>query len=119
MNLLDSTIGGSEDRQTASNGEASAAPQRQSPATSANAVLLTDEQAARYVLGVSPRTFSTLLTAAWMPQPISLGPRLRRWHRGELEAAIANAPRQAKPGSEPAQLARARIDRMKRTGVPA
>ncbi len=91
---------------------------RQAPIRSPGAALLTDEQAARDVMGISPRTFAEVMKEAWMPRPILLGPRLRRWHRAELEAAILNAPRQAAQGSEPAQLARGKIDAMKSRGVP-
>ncbi len=89
------------------------AARRNSPVRFASAALLTDEQAAREVLGISPRTFAEVMKESWMPRPIQLGPRLRRWSRLELEAAIQNAPRQAEPASEPAQLRRAKIDRMK------
>lgn len=82
--------------------------------------LLSDEQAAREVFGVSLRTFAKLLQAEWMPKPINaLGPRLRRWSRAELEAAILNMPRQETASNEPAQLRRAKIERLKRDGVPA
>jgi len=80
---------------------------------------LTDEQAARDVLGMSPRTFAEVMKAPWMPKPIVLGPRMRRWVRAELEAALVNAPRQTTQGSEPAQLRRAKIERMKAGGVAA
>ena len=105
--------GGTTLRQTQSNGKADRPASRQSPVRSASAALLTDEQAARDVFGVSPRTFAEVLKEPWMPKPIQLGPRLRRWSRVELEAAIVNAPRQAQPGGEPAQLRRAKIERMK------
>lgn len=74
--------------------------------------LLTDEQSAA-CLGISVRKFHDLRAEPWMPLPVVLGPRLLRWPRAELEAAIQNAPRQAQPASEPAQLRRAKIDRMK------
>jgi hypothetical protein len=38
---------------------------------------------------------------------------MRRWPRAELEAAIASMPRQEQAPSEPAQLRRQRIERMK------
>lgn len=105
--------GGQGISQTASNDKAAKPTAHQSPIRSTSAALLTDEQAARDVLGVSPRTFADLIKQPWMPRPIVLGPRLRRWHRAELEAAIANMPRQEQPASEPAQLRRQRIERMK------
>ncbi len=78
--------------------------------------LLSDKEAAR-VLGIGERTFAELIaTADWLPTPIVLGPRLRRWDADELiEAARTRAPRGAK-GQEPAQLRRARIERIKATG---
>lgn len=78
--------------------------------------LLSDREAAK-VLGVGDRTFADLIASAeWLPAPIVFGPRLRRWDVDELlEAARTKAPRGAK-GGEPAQLRRARIERMKATG---
>jgi hypothetical protein len=48
-----------------------------------------------------------------MPKPIQLGPRLLRWARSELDDAIANMPRQRSRVEQPAELRRARIERMK------
>lgn len=78
--------------------------------------LLSDREAAR-VLGVGDRTFAELIANAnWLPTPIVFGPRLRRWDADELlQAARTKAPRGAK-GAEPAQLRRARIERMNATG---
>lgn len=73
--------------------------------------LLSDVEAAAY-LGIGTSTFHGLRDKPWMPKPKQLGPRLLRWSRAELEAAIGNMPVQQQRG-EPAQLARARIDRMK------
>lgn len=115
--MIESKTSGRDGCQTPSTGAEAGLVRRQSPIRSARAALLTDEQAAREVLGISPRTFAEVMKEAWMPRPIQLGPRLRRWARVELEAAIQNAPRQAQPGSEPAQLARAKIEAMKRRGV--
>lgn len=117
--MSNSEHGGHALGQTASKDGASSPTRRQSPFRSAGAALLTDEQAARDVLGVSPRTFAEVMKADWMPKPIQLGPRLRRWSRAELEAAIAHAPRQAQPGGEPAQLRRAKIATLKARGVSA
>lgn len=76
-------------------------------------VLLDDEQSAA-LLGVSRRTFHALRAEPWWPvRAVVLGPRLTRWPRAELEQAIAVMPREKSKGSEPAQLARARIERMK------
>jgi predicted DNA-binding transcriptional regulator AlpA len=78
--------------------------------------LLTDREAAQ-VCGVGDRTYAELIaTADWLPEPIVLGPRLRRWDLDELlEALRTRAPRGTK-GSEPAQLRRARIERLKAGG---
>ena len=75
--------------------------------------LLTDEQAAAF-FGISVRKFHELRSerAGWMPAPIVLGPRLLRWSRSELEGAVQSMPRQQR-ASEPAQLLRARIEKLK------
>lgn len=117
--MLNADDGGQGSSQTTSNGRASSSATRQSPIRSATAALLTDEQAAREVLGMSARKFADVMKEPWMPRPVVLGPRMRRWVRSELEAAILNAPRQAVAQGEPAQLARAKIDRMKARGVAA
>lgn len=111
--------GGHGIRQTPNEDKPSGPATRQAPNRSASAALLTDEHAARDVLGISARKFADVMKEPWMPRPVVLGPRMRRWVRVELEAAILNAPRQAMPGSEPAQLRRAKIDRMKAGGVAA
>jgi len=81
--------------------------------------LLNDRQAAD-LLGVGERTFLDMIASAeWLPVPIALGPRMRRWDAAKLmEAVRSKAPRATK-GSEPAQLRRARIERMKATGNAA
>lgn len=90
------------------------------PATPARVVLLTAEQAAREVFGISERSFHALRTEPWMPAPVCLGPRTVRWVRAELEAAVLEMPRLARDGTqEPAQLRRGRIEAMKRGGVVA
>src|SRR5687768_13827048 len=73
--------------------------------------LLADDQAAQ-LLGVSTRKFHELRQEPWMPRPVVLGPRLVRWARTELEAAVSSMPRQQE-SREPAQLRRARIEGMK------
>lgn len=80
--------------------------------------LLTDRQAAA-MLGVGDRTFADMVASAeWLCTPIVLGPRLRRWDPDELMYAVrTRAPRGGR-SSEPAQLRRARIERMKSYGVP-
>lgn len=111
--MQSTTNGGHSVSQTASNDKAAKPSARQSPNRSASAALLPFEQLARDVLRVSPRTAAELIKQPWMPRPIVLGPRLLRWSLAEVEAAIANMPRQVQPGAEPAQLRRQRIDRMK------
>ena len=68
--------------------------------------LLTAEQAAIEVYGVSERTFHNMRAKGWVHTPVVLGPRLLRWHRHELEAAISTLPRQPQPAPEPVQLQR-------------
>ena len=74
--------------------------------------LFTTEQAAAY-LGMSEAKFHELRGEAWMCAPIPLGPRLVRWARTDLDTAILAMPRQASRTSEPTQLLRAKIERMK------
>ncbi len=92
-----------------------AAPKRAAVAPA----LLDDEQSAE-LLGVSRRKFHELRDEPWWPvRAVVLGPRLLRWPAAELLQAIAAMPREQSKGTEPAALARARINRMKATGVPA
>jgi predicted DNA-binding transcriptional regulator AlpA len=77
------------------------------------AALLTAEQAAREVYGTSERTFHNMRKAGLVPPAVVLGPRLLRWVRAELEAAVQSMPRQQEPQAEPAQLRRRHIDRVK------
>jgi predicted DNA-binding transcriptional regulator AlpA len=77
------------------------------------AALLTAAQAAAEVYGTSERTFHNMRKAGLIPPPVVLGPRLLRWVRNELEAAVQSMPRQHEPQAEPAQLRRRHIDGMK------
>lgn len=70
--------------------------------------LLNAEQSAREVYNVSERTFHAMRNAGLVPAPIVLGPRMLRWSRAELEAAVAAMPRQTEPAPAPAQLQRGR-----------
>ncbi len=94
-----------------------AAPQPAAPSAGGIVGLLDDNGAAAF-FGCSKRTFCSFMGADWMPQPINLGPRLRRWSLDELRAAVANMPRET-GREQPASLLRSRIDRMKQTGVAA
>lgn len=85
----------------------------QSAREPARASLLTAEQAAKEVYGVSERTFHGMRAKGLVPPAVELGPRLLRWHRGELEAAIAALPRVTEAKPVPAQLLRGKIERMK------
>lgn len=81
--------------------------------------LLTDVEAA-VLLGVSRRKFHELRGEPWWSvRAVVLGPRLLRWPAAELVDAIATMPRQSATGNEPAHLARAKIEAMKRRGVPS
>lgn len=77
--------------------------------------LVSDDGAADF-FGVSKRTFSTFMGADWMPKPIQLGPRMRRWSLDELRAAVARMPRQTER-AQPESLLRAKIERLKSTGT--
>jgi predicted DNA-binding transcriptional regulator AlpA len=74
--------------------------------------LLTASEAGA-VFGVSERTFHGLRHRGVVPAPIVLGPRLLRWSRAELEAAVAKLPRAAAPAAEPAQLLRGKVEALK------
>jgi predicted DNA-binding transcriptional regulator AlpA len=80
--------------------------------------LLDDDQGAA-LYGVSLRKFLELQHEAWFPKPVILGARLKRHIRRELIAATSMMPRQEQVPAEPATLRRARIDRLKATGVSA
>lgn len=81
------------------------------PAAVAVRILLSVEEIA-FLLGVGKRRAEDLLAEPSMPKPIQLGPRILRWRRAELEEAVANLPRKFER-TVPAELARARVDRMK------
>ena len=79
--------------------------------------LLNVAQAAQY-LGVSERAFHYMRTRAQVPPPVQLAPRVLRWARDDLDAAIAALPRQ-QTRAEPVNLLRGRIERAKRLGTLA
>jgi len=81
-------------------------------------VLLVDDDGCAEILGVSKRTLTALIPEPWMPAPITLGPRLRRWSVDELRASIAQMPRGPR-AVQPEGLLRSRIERQKATGEPA
>lgn len=119
MHVVDGAAGKQAPHHASPAGEAPVQSDAQSATKTAAQTLrrlLSDREAAR-VLGVGDRTFAELIANAnWLPTPIVFGPRLRRWDADELlQAARTKAPRGAK-GAEPAQLRRARIERMKATG---
>jgi len=70
--------------------------------------LLSDDGAAA-LYSISVRKFHELRAAedSFVPRPIKLGPRLLRWSREELLAAVAAMPR-AEPGAEPVHLKQAK-----------
>lgn len=111
------TSGGSSLRQEHSVGAPSPTSAQQTAVLSAiTSVGLVDDDGAAAFFGCSKRTFTTFMDEAWMPRPINLGPRLRRWSVDELRAAVANMPRQTER-SQPESLLRARIERMKTGGT--
>ncbi len=73
--------------------------------------LLTEEQAAAFY-GVGVRKFAQLRSAGVVPEPIVLGPRALRWVPAELVDSLQRLPR-AQSLAQPAQLRRARIERLK------
>ena len=75
--------------------------------------LLTAAQAAGEVYGISERTFHAMRSKGLVPAPIVIGPRLLRWSRADLEAAVCSLPRQAPGTPEPAQLLRGKVERLK------
>lgn len=83
--------------------------------TGGGAALLKAADAAA-IYNVSERTFHVMRAKGLVPAPVELGPRLLRWHRAELEAAIAAMPRQQEPAPVPTQLRR-KIEAIK-TGSP-
>lgn len=105
--------------QTASNDAPSGGQARPVPAPSAfiAPILLDDAQSAA-ALGMSVRKFHELRAEPWMPRPVVLGPRMLRWARTELEAAVVSMPRQETAANEPAHLRRGKIEALKRRGVP-
>lgn len=112
--------GGPALRQTASSDADAAATRRHSAEVSPTwqgKILLTDNEGAA-VFGVGLRTFLELQHEAWFPRPVILGPRLKRHVRTELEAAVAQMPRQGRL-AEPAQLLKSRVERAMRSGVLA
>jgi hypothetical protein len=68
------------------------------------------------LLGVSERKAYDIV--AGLVDPVVLGPRCTRILRSELEAALAKLPRQTAP-TEPHQLLRGKVERLKRTGTAA
>jgi len=87
------------------------------PIPGGSALLLLSEKQAAALYGVSDRKFHDLRVAGLVGDPIVLGPRLLRWPRAEIEAAIARMPRQKLASAEPLQLAKARAARSGRTQV--
>ena len=73
-------------------GSAPARAQRPSHASP----LLTAEQAAKEVFGVSVRTFHTMREQGLLPDPLIIGQRNLRWVRAELEAAALSMPRKSR-----------------------
>jgi predicted DNA-binding transcriptional regulator AlpA len=113
-------IGGLEGCQSGTTTDGGTHPRRESPrAAHLQPVLVTDEQAAA-MWQVGKTVFYELRAsgADWFPRPVQLGPRTVRYVRSEVEQAVLHMPRMG-ASSEPARLARARIERQKRTGMPA
>jgi predicted DNA-binding transcriptional regulator AlpA len=75
-------------------------------------LLLSDHEGAA-LLGVGLTSFHQLRSQPFFPKPVILSRRTVKWSRHDLEAAIANMPRQ-ELASEPHQLLRARVEKFKR-----
>ena len=90
-----------------------AAPSPTKTPTGHRPALLTAAQSAGEVYNVSERTFHGMRSKGLVPAPIVIGPRLLRWSRADLEAAVASLPRQAPGTPEPAQLLRGKVERLK------
>ncbi len=56
--------------------------------TAAERPFLTVEEVAADILNTSTRTVWRLVDAGHLPKPVSVGPRLKRWHRPTLEQWI-------------------------------
>ena len=72
------------------------------PGSARKALLSHAEVAALF--GISKRKFHELRHEPWMPKPVVLGPRVVRFVRAELEAAVAQMPRTDAQHTEPHQL---------------
>ncbi len=83
-------------------------PARLAAAERKSAAALLGAKDAAAVLGIGERAFHMLRDQPWMPKPVTFGPRLLRWSRAELEAAVASMPRAAAKGTEHPNLAAAR-----------
>lgn len=94
-----------------------AAPQSANWSASGGKLLLSEREVAT-AFGVSQRKIAELRAAGLLPPPLELGPRLLKWPRFEIEAAIANWPRRT-AAAEPAQLLKSRVERAIREGVIA
>lgn len=109
--MRDKTDGGQSVRQEPRQSTVPGAPMAGSASLPPPALLNVRQAAA--LLGVSERRFHEMRSLPWMPSAVELGPRALRWSGAELLAAVAeHAPRQ-RTQSEPAQLARERIERLK------
>lgn len=120
MQAVNRTAAGGEGvRQTTpANGASEGAAQRVpavSPVSFSQKALLTFAEAGQ-VLGICERKAHDVVPT--LVTPVVLGPRCVRIVRAELEAAVANLPRRAAP-TEPHQLLRGKVEKLKRAGVPA
>lgn len=110
---LDGTAGTQPPRQQSAEARRSPEPAKESAAQTLRR-LLSDREAAA-VVGVGERTYADWVAQGvpWLPEPINLGPRLRRWDLDELLQAVRTRAPRGKAVEEPAQLRRARIERLK------
>lgn len=82
----------------------------ESPSVLTGARYLTLEEVGKK-FGVGLRTAQKIINEPWMPPPIELRPRVRRWIEEEIDAAMAaRAPRGLERKAEPESLARRRAE---------
>lgn len=110
-----SAVGGSESTQTPCQARAAdtcAVPSAsQSAAAQRRKYLSLKEVGQKF--GVGERTAHKIINEPWMPPPIELRPRVRRWIEEEIDAAVlASAPRRSERKPEPEALARGRVARV-------
>lgn len=95
--------------------------QTRAPSRASEQRLVGEDEFAQ-LLGVSRRTLKDLRASGLVPEPLSLGPRLPRWHiPHDIEDTVRRLERRERR-AEPGDLAaarRAHIEKLKAGGAPA